>query len=874
MSSHAAQFLSVLFRDKTESEYIELLGLNYKFNPPAATQAFVRTTEEAVKFVQSNYDVLDLYAAPAPRVRPAAGKSNVLTTDWLWADMDMAGLDTHKDFWRALPPTMVVRSGSGGLHLYWRLSSRIQAEVAEQLNLQMVKLFGADRPSAEYSHKLRIPGTFNRKYPDRGPLNVTLDLAQSNLDVKYDVADITGYFMLLSIPRIGERVRTNIIAPRKPRTGSMSEFDWAVVKSLVTPSYTGMDNGLSDQFILDVYYHTPWGNRSAIGEKEKGPGYLAEYTIPKARAAIEQAGTETAGSRFHVANNELCYDGMPIASFWIEPHAVVRTEDATEDTLMCTIHTAARSYTNMAMPRAAFMGQRAINQALPHLSLSWNGNNDAPVRAYMLALWQQVLDQNLPELQGTKVAGRFGDYFVAPDVVMDRNGPVPEGEEPVFYVPSNRHTPRLDYTFGDPSPVVSKLDELIGNVNHPSVIWPLFGWLLAAPRKESLSQRGVHFPIAHVYGQHGAGKSQLFERILLPLAGIADPKTFGVGDMKSLFRLNVLLSSTNAIPMVFDEFRLSNVPPQALEALRSLYDRSDSLRGRADQSLEVYTLTAPVALTGEDKIEDPALMERCIIVNPQKADIAERGRDGQPTLANRSFKQLAQLPLARFAGPYTRYCLGTADRYDEAYALTTAAFPMMIGDRLRNNIAVTLVGLLSYAAYLHDELGMVPRTNFDAAFVNQVYMPAVQQVINLKLGYSPSACDEFIMDVLNYCMSRPDHQDFTWQWEGSSRSVYLNVSTAHNWWTTYRRQQGRAGLGQQAILNQLRGKSRVESHAPGDYVLDMSTVRSVGGVRARMTVISLDAALEAGLDVPESLGSEMPDTARMMRLPQPREARA
>ena len=52
--------------------------------------------------------------------------------------------------------------------------------------------------------------------------------------------------------------------------------------------------------------------------------------------------------------------------------------------------------------------------------------------------------------------------------------------------------------------------------------------------------------------------------------------------MKSLFRLNVLLSSTNAIPMVFDEFRLSNVPPQALEALRSLYDRSDSLRGRAD----------------------------------------------------------------------------------------------------------------------------------------------------------------------------------------------------------------------------------------------------------------------------------------------------
>ena len=150
----------------------------------------------------------------------------------------------------------------------------------------------------------------------------------------------------------------------------------------------------------------------------------------------------------------------------------------------------------------------------------------------------------------------------------------------------------------------------------------------------------------------------------------------------------------------------------------------------------------------------------------------------------------------------------------------------------------------------------------------------MQQVINLKLGYSPSACDEFIMDVLNYCMSRPDHQDFTWQWEGSSRSVYLNVSTAHNWWTTYRRQQGRAGLGQQAILNQLRGKSRVESHAPGDYVLDMSTVRSVGGVRARMTVISLDAALEAGLDVPESLGSEMPDTARMMRLPQPREARA
>ena len=113
-----------------------------------------------------------VYFGVCPRTRPQGRKQDVTHAPGLWVDLDFKRFDesesgalrTLGEF--PLPPTWLVATG-GGFHVYWQLKHAVCADAAFEGRLKgVVKTLNADPAATDRSRVLRIPGTFNHKYPD------------------------------------------------------------------------------------------------------------------------------------------------------------------------------------------------------------------------------------------------------------------------------------------------------------------------------------------------------------------------------------------------------------------------------------------------------------------------------------------------------------------------------------------------------------------------------------------------------------------------------------------------------------------------------------------------------------------------------------
>jgi len=123
---------------------------------------------DACRFVEE-YDV---YFGVCPRIRCQGRKEDVTHAPGLWADIDFKHfVDGETGALRQLAgfplaPTWIVATG-GGFHVYWKLKTPVAADAAFEQRLKgLVKALHADPAATDRSRVLRIPGTFNQKYPD------------------------------------------------------------------------------------------------------------------------------------------------------------------------------------------------------------------------------------------------------------------------------------------------------------------------------------------------------------------------------------------------------------------------------------------------------------------------------------------------------------------------------------------------------------------------------------------------------------------------------------------------------------------------------------------------------------------------------------
>jgi len=91
---------------------------------------------------------------------------DLLKPAWLWADLDEVSPEV-------VPvPTLAWESSTERYQAMWKLTRSVKPEVWERLNQALSYSLGADKGGWDRTQVLRLPGTFNYKYPDHPPVRV------------------------------------------------------------------------------------------------------------------------------------------------------------------------------------------------------------------------------------------------------------------------------------------------------------------------------------------------------------------------------------------------------------------------------------------------------------------------------------------------------------------------------------------------------------------------------------------------------------------------------------------------------------------------------------------------------------------------------
>jgi hypothetical protein len=183
----------------------------------------------------------EMFCGPVPRVEPRPRKDAACAGRVLWVDIDRktdAPPPTLADLERLLageehrphdglvaaatllrfpmPPHVVVYSGSGGAHGYWRIEDVLAAEWIERANARLIHALQADWASYDRNRFLRMPGGVNGKNGRYCQL-IYADLTSR----AYDVRDLVGGLPDPSAddPRAPKRIRRRdtVPTPRRAR---------------------------------------------------------------------------------------------------------------------------------------------------------------------------------------------------------------------------------------------------------------------------------------------------------------------------------------------------------------------------------------------------------------------------------------------------------------------------------------------------------------------------------------------------------------------------------------------------------------------------------------------------------------------------------
>jgi hypothetical protein len=189
----------------------------------------------------------EMFCGPVPRTEPKPRKDAVEAGRVLWVDIDrksaappptLADLeqllsggsdDVHDGLAAAaallrfpMPPHVVVFSGSGGAHGYWRVEHILRAEWIERANARLIHALEADWASYDRNRFLRMPGGIN------GKVGRYCHLVHADLTSRaYDIRDLVGGLPdpPADDPRAPKRIRRGQMQPSPRRTAISDPID-------------------------------------------------------------------------------------------------------------------------------------------------------------------------------------------------------------------------------------------------------------------------------------------------------------------------------------------------------------------------------------------------------------------------------------------------------------------------------------------------------------------------------------------------------------------------------------------------------------------------------------------------------------------------
>lgn len=389
-----------------------------------------------------------------------------------------------------------------------------------------------------------------------------------------------------------------------------------------------------------------------------------------------------------------------ISSFRLEPTRRIRLDEG-EMIEADVVTDRGATHRGMRFPRDTWNSTAAFQRSLKSVDLQWTGS-DANVQGVLRLLAARAL----PMFQGTRCLGynetAAGPRWVTLDGVLAPGAPADDGLHLTYVRSGASLDERMRFPFD-----VSQAEEqeLAGRVlpgllqlNAPEVILPIIGWFFATPLKPRIQAALGHFPLLFIWGTQGCGKSSLVMEIFWPLFGVEQAEPYSASETE--FALIKTFSSTASVPVFIDEYKPYDIAKGRLNALhrfiRRLYTGEVEERGRADQTVASYRLSAPVCIAGESRPTESAILERIITARPEKDTLLRFPEHAQ------AFSGLRSCDLKRLTGGILRFLMGL----DNAQTLILAR--RLVDDRLagrevplrvRDNLVVMTTGLLHFKAY-------------------------------------------------------------------------------------------------------------------------------------------------------------------------------
>lgn len=384
----------------------------------------------------------------------------------------------------------------------------------------------------------------------------------------------------------------------------------------------------------------------------------------------------------------------------------------------------------------------------------------------------------------------------------------------------------------------------------PEVLAPILGYNLASFMNMLIRKVKGQFPMMQVAGQAGAGKTS-FNHLMTRLHYYkANPSVWGANSVTP-FALTTMLQSTASIPILFDEFKRTELPMKRVQEylliMRNNYTGNTGGKGKVIKDAGAGRLTiqksasvAPLIFLTENLESQTAILDRSVVVH-MRDKIMGTSEDWH--IVNKHYDTL---------GRWGRMCIQKVlatdldSLSDEIFKFETKVADMgkPMTARPQFNLAIVLLGLSLGKAVLASVYGSAFDHQFET--MEETLLGSIEDV-------APQSESEFVkvMSTLAYLSSSQNSifalergTDYELVTSGVGMCVEIHLRNAWDKYSRFRRSQGEEILlgSESAFINAFMRHNTVT-----DKVCVRSTLKQ-GRLSTQVVQYNLDKLYEEGVE--------------------------
>ncbi len=575
--------------------------------------------------------------------------------------------------------------------------------------------------------------------------------------------------------------------------------------------------------------------------KQNNPPLTDDKVEDTVKDLYERYRKEETSVKFIIKNNSYYKKTggteKQITSFIILPKTLIYLDDS--DCLICDVQSfRGKTYTDIILTNTDWHTKQKFLKALGKQDCTFTGSDND-----LQALCQFIQTQEFKEKKGTKIIGLIDGTWVVKDFNITKDEIL---SEPVI-IPYEKGTDaflnRISYktlTDAEFQTTFSAFYDHILKVNKPNKILAYLGWIFATPVKPLIKEYSGSFPLLFNHGGFGSGKTSYAENLFGRLVGYVDPKPNSC--TLSSFAMLKLLGSTNAIPLWFDELKLSDMAPTETDNIfrymRRVYTGEILTKGQQDQTVIEYHLLAPMAVMGEWAINQPALLERVILIRSQ--NIIKKDAEMQ-----RSFNIIKGLELEGFMPRYIQFLLNQDIETlykDSAEFVSHILSEFSVAPRIKNNLTVMVLGIELFRMFAHKNKFIVPEVDYESLLKEQL-----KEITGSNTGVIKSGVDqmlEFLSSLAanNFLQSEQDYKFVQANSDSKTSPVLLaiNFNKIYPNFKIYAQRVKYEG----DLLNK---EAYLKMFEETPYIVDKARVIKFSGTARRAVILDVQKIEEAGI---------------------------